>query len=92
MDPYDDRRADLVHELLNYALGVAEAGELDLPHIVVCRDEETGSETYSGPFPNGLTALVHAERECAIDLELNDGPPLRFRVAALYSTGHRIVG
>lgn len=84
----DDLRVEVVREILNKALGVAGVAELELPHIVISRDEETGSETYSGPFPDGLTALVFAEREVAVDRELNEGVPLVFRVAALHSTDH----
>lgn len=85
----DDLRVDAVQEVLNRVLGSVEAAEVEMPHIVICCDEETGSETYSGPFPSGLAALVFAESECAVDRELNDGTPLRFRVAALYSAEHR---
>lgn len=85
----DDPVSELVEEFLARALGAAAVGEIDLPHIVVCRDEETGTVSYSGPFPDGLTALVFAERESALDQALNDGDPLRFSAAALYPTGPR---
>jgi hypothetical protein len=80
----DDLRCEVVHEFLTKIIGAAETAELDLPHIVVCRDDQTGSITYSGPFPDGVTALVFAERESALDRELNDGEPLNFGVAALF--------
>lgn len=85
----EDSGSEQVEEFLARALGAAAVGEVDLPHIVICRDEETGSVSYSGPFPNGLTALVFAERESALDQALNDGDPLRFSAAALYPTGPR---
>ncbi len=82
----DDFRGELLREFLVRAVGAAAIAEVDLPHIVVCRDDETGAVSYSGPFPNALAALVFAERESALDLALNDGPPMRFLAAALYST------
>ena len=80
----EDLRAEVVHQFLTEIVRAATIAELDLPHIVVCRDTETGSVSYSGPFPDGFRALVYAEREGAVDCELNDGAPLRFDVAALY--------
>ncbi|MFL6157647.1 MAG: hypothetical protein ACJ72D_16250 [Marmoricola sp.] len=80
----DDLRAEVVHEFLARLVGVAETAELELPHIVVCRDVETGSVSYSGPFPDGISAMVFADRESALDRELNDGVPLSFGVAALF--------
>ncbi|MET3962902.1 hypothetical protein ABIE44_002836 [Marmoricola sp. OAE513] len=82
----DDLRVEAVQEFLRGAVGDAGVAEMEMPHIVVCLDEETGSVSYSGPFPDGLTALVFAERESAVDRELNDGPQLLFSVAALYPT------
>lgn len=80
----DDLRVDVVHEFLSRIVGAAALAEVEMPHIVVCRDDETGSVSYSGPFPDGVTALVFAERESAIDRELNADSPLGFSVAALY--------
>jgi hypothetical protein len=80
----EDLRFEVVHDFLARIVGSAESVELDLPHIVVCRDDETGAVSYSGPFPDGVAALVFAERESAVDRELNDGEPLSFGVAALY--------
>lgn len=80
----DDLRVEIVHEFLSGLVGAAGVAEVDMPHVVVCRDDETGAVSYSGPFPDGIAALVFAERECAIDRELNDGAPLEFSVAALY--------
>ncbi|RNL62957.1 hypothetical protein EFK50_14630 [Nocardioides marmoriginsengisoli] len=76
-----------IHEILARIISAAELVELDQPHIVVCRDEATGSVSYSGPFTDGLAALEFAERERAVDVELNEGDPLSFSVAALYPTG-----
>lgn len=73
-----------VYELLARAIGAAEVAEVEMPHIVICRDEETGVLSYSGPFTDGLEALVYAERESAVDRALNAGEPMRFSAAALY--------
>lgn len=65
-------------------LSAAAADEIDLPHLVVCTDPETGTVTYQGPFADAMTALVRAEHESIVDRNLNDGPPLVFTVAAIY--------
>jgi hypothetical protein len=75
---------DSFRDFLDRVVSAAEAEELDLPHIVVCSDKRTGSVSYSGPFRDGVAALVFAERESAVDRALNDGDPLTFSVAALY--------
>jgi len=80
----DDLRVELVYEFLSHIVGSAAAAEVEMPHIVVCRDNETGAVSYSGPFSDGMEALVFAEREYAVDRDLNDGLPLEFSVAALY--------
>lgn len=86
----DDLRVEVVHELLSRIVGAAEVAELDLPHLVVCRDDDTGSVSYSGPFPDGISALVFAEREAAVDRELNEGARLRFTVATLHPPTDRL--
>jgi hypothetical protein len=88
----DDLRLEVVQEFLSRIVSATEVDELDLPHIVVCRDEETGAVSYSGPFRDGLDALLFAEREAVVDRELNDGDALRFSVAALYPTGRAEAG
>lgn len=80
----DDLRVEVVHEFLVGVVGAAAAAEVEMPHIVVCQDSETGARSYSGPFPDGIAALVFAEAESAVDRALNDGAPLQFSVAALY--------
>ncbi len=82
----DDLRFEIVREILARAIGRAAVAELDLPHIVICRDATTGAVSYSGPFPDALEALVFAERESALDRALNVGEPMRFSAAALYPT------
>lgn len=82
--PFEDRRREGVPELLARVIGAAAVSELEVPHIVVCRDHETGVVTYSGPFPDAVAALVFAERERVLDGELNSGAPLGFGIAALF--------
>ena len=80
----DDLRVERVHQFISEAVSAAEVAEVDLPHVVICHDDESGAVSYSGPFRDGLAALVHAERESAIDRALNDGQLLRFEVVVLY--------
>lgn len=82
----DDLRFEIVREILARAIGRAAVAELDMPHIVICRDETTGAVSYSGPFSDALEALVFAEHESALDRSLNIGEPMRFSAAALYPT------
>jgi hypothetical protein len=81
---YDDLRSDLAQRWLAEAVVRASFEEIDLPHIVVCRDPESGTESYAGPFPDGFAALSFADQECATDRDGQGGPPLYFTVAALY--------
>ncbi|MCW2787227.1 MAG: hypothetical protein JWP74_3744 [Marmoricola sp.] len=81
---YDDLRCELAQQWLEQAVVQASLEEIDLPHIVVCRDAETGTASYSGPFPNGIAALSFADREIATDRDGRGGAPFDFTVAALY--------
>lgn len=80
----NDFRLELFHEFLVRAVGAAALAEVDLPHIVICRDDQTGTTSYSGPYPDAMAALVHAERERVLDASLGEDEPMRFSVAALY--------
>ncbi|MGO4258507.1 hypothetical protein [Marmoricola sp. RAF53] len=86
-DADDDRRPDIpdeaLHALVARAVGEAAREEIDLPHVVVCRDPQTGTVTYAGPFRDGLAALVHADRESRAE-QGDDGVPFEITVAALY--------
>lgn len=84
---HDDASVDAVYAFLSDAVSAAAREEIELPHIVVCRDIETGLTSYSGPFRSGLAALVAAERERVIDDATNDGAPMAFSVAALHPGG-----
>jgi hypothetical protein len=80
----DDMLLEAVQALVSKAVGEAAREEIELPHIVVCRDLETGAVSYSGPFPNGLSALVFAEQESVLDQSTNPVNPMQFGVAALF--------
>ncbi len=89
----DDMALEAVHDFVARTVGAAAREEIDRSHILICRDSETGVVSYSGPFPNGLAALVAAEREREVDDATNDGAPMIYSVAALLSVsspGHRL--
>ncbi|MGO4257208.1 hypothetical protein [Marmoricola sp. RAF53] len=72
----------VAYERLCRALTADAADDLGRPHIVLCRDDETGTVVYSGPFPDGITALTYADAANAVE------PPaaelsISFSVAAL---------
>lgn len=79
----DDMIAEVVRDFVSRAVGAAAREEIELPHIVVCRDTETGAVSYAGPFHSGIDALVFADHESRVDVEVNDGAPMEFSVAAL---------
>jgi hypothetical protein len=58
--------------------------ELDLPHIVMCRDQSGMYVSYFGPYPSAVEAMVAAEIEGEIEREAAGGMPVTFHVAALY--------
>lgn len=58
--------------------------ELDLPHIVMCRDRSGMFVSYFGPYPSAVEALVAAEVEGEIEREAGGGMAVTFHVAALY--------
>ena len=79
----DDLATEIMHAFLSRAVAAAAREEIDLPHIVICRDRETGAVSYSGPFPNGLTALVVTEREADSERRAGGVSTMEFSVAAL---------
>lgn len=83
----DDLLVEVVRAFVVRAVSGAAVAEVDLPHIVVCRDPETRTTSYSGPFPTAVDALVAAEREGAEDRRVGAGPPMEFSVAALFPVG-----
>jgi hypothetical protein len=70
---------------LRGVIGAAAVEEIDLPHIVICHDAETGATSYAGPYPDGLAALAAAELESCKDATSGMGRPMEFSVAALYA-------
>lgn len=58
--------------------------ELDLPHIVMCRDRSGTFVSYFGPYTSAVEAMVAAEIEDEIEREATGGKPVTFHVAALY--------
>lgn len=73
----DDLATEMIHDYLSRAVAAAAREEIDRPHIVVCRDPESGAVSYSGPYPDGLSALLAAEREAEIEA-------LEYGVATLF--------
>jgi len=83
-DGNHELRLEILREFLTGVVARTEMAELELPHLVVCSDERGEVTTYSGPFPDVLTALAYAESEaasCSTDPSSDD---LTFTVAALY--------
>ncbi|HVK28446.1 MAG TPA: hypothetical protein VM575_08895 [Nocardioides sp.] len=39
-------------------ISAADAALLDGPHILVCTDTDTGTTTYTGPYPSGYDAVA----------------------------------
>lgn len=62
-------------------LGIAE---MDLPHIVLCRDSKGVTASFSGPYPSAVEALVAADLEHRIEAASDGAEALTFQVAALY--------
>lgn len=58
--------------------------ELDLPHIVMCRDQSGAFVSYFGPYASAVEAMVAAEIEDEIERDATGGQPVTFHVAALY--------
>jgi hypothetical protein len=66
--------ADMLMEML---LGEAVA-DIDLPHVVVAVDTSSHVATVTGPYVDGLTALLAAEHDRAA--ELAAGGPIHGRL------------
>lgn len=62
-------------------MGVAE---MDLPHIVLCKDRRGTTASFSGPYRSAIEALVAADLEQRIEAEADGSDSLTFHVAALY--------
>ncbi|MGE0166684.1 MAG: hypothetical protein AB7I40_06585 [Nocardioides sp.] len=76
----DGRNAGEVYERLMATLVNEEVGSLMRPHIVVCSSRDTAMVCYSGPYPDGLSALIAAERDAR---QVFDDLDLHFQVSPL---------
>lgn len=82
--PGDDAEPNPLHaRLAGFMVEMARA-EMDLPHIVFSRDARGCMDSFSGPYPTALEALVAADIEQQIDGEADGGHALTFHIAALY--------
>ncbi|QGN58968.1 hypothetical protein [Nostocoides sp. HKS02] len=82
--PADDAEPDPLHaRLAGFMVEMARA-EMDLPHIVFSRDARGCMDSFSGPYPTALEALVAADIEQQIEREVDSGHALSFHIAALY--------
>jgi hypothetical protein len=78
-----DPGVDEVIAFLGRSLAAAAREEIEMPHIVLCTDPETGTTSYSGPYPNGLAALAAADRDERREVATGVEEPMRYSVAAL---------
>lgn len=79
----DEMMIQALHAVVHDAVSAAARAEIDLPHIVICRDPETSVVSYTGPFRDGMAALAFAERESERDRAFSPDGPMEFTVAAL---------
>ncbi len=75
--------SDDVYLMLTEAYVASEVALIDEPHIVVCRDTETGVAMYSGPYPTGLEAMTRAQRDAESERAAGEST-LEFSVAPLF--------
>lgn len=80
--PSADNSAPVPAEVV--CLSGGPLNELDLPHIVMCRDPTGMFVSYFGPYPSAVEAMVAAEIEGEIERDAGGGMPMTFHVAALY--------
>ena len=66
--------------------------EMDLPHIVLCKDSRGTMASFSGPYPTAIEALIAADIEQQIEFESDGQEALTFHVAALYPALHAMPG
>ncbi|MBO9522075.1 MAG: hypothetical protein J7518_11110 [Nocardioidaceae bacterium] len=58
--------------------------EIERPHVLICADQATGTTSYLGPFPDGLSALVAADEQERQDQLHAPGDAFVYTVAPLY--------
>jgi hypothetical protein len=83
LSAFDEGPGEVNNLVARVMYGIAVA-ELELPHIVFTRNEETGATTYSGPYESGLMAMAAAESERRADRDAGGRGDITFHVAALY--------
>jgi hypothetical protein len=72
-------RWQATHELLAKLQARAEALEIDLPHVVVQTELETGCRQAVGPFPSACAAFL------ALDgMRAEIGEPIEFEVMPIF--------
>lgn len=59
-------------------------GELDRPHVVICRSRRSGNVTLWGPYDDALAAATAAEHERAAEAWAGEVEDLVFSVAPLH--------
>jgi hypothetical protein len=62
-----------------------EIDEIDGPHVVACRDVESGHAVYTGPYSSGLAALVAAETDRRLDGRMSSAGAFEYAVIPLVS-------
>lgn len=80
----DDPDRGQVHAALGNFMVEMAVAEMDLPHIVLCRDSRGAPASFSGPYASAIDALVAADIERQIESESDGQEALTFHVAALY--------
>lgn len=59
-------------QLITDAMVRSEVEEIDRPHVVIARDQSTGSQWISGPYVDALAAAVAVEHERHFDRTIQD--------------------
>lgn len=79
-----DAESNPLHSKLSGFMVEMSRAEMDLPHIVFSRDGRGCMDSFSGPYPTAIEALVAADIEQQIEREADGGHTLTFHIAALY--------
>jgi hypothetical protein len=89
MDPVPAARAPGWEAVLFERMLRDEAADLDEPHVVVCRHAPSGTTSYLGPFPDGLSAAGAAQLHLDAVRGTDEEGQLRCTVAPLRPAGPR---
>lgn len=74
-------------DLVTNALVADSVDSLSQPHVLICHDPETGFTAYSGPFDDGMAALVAAQQTLDEELEPEQACRMHLQVAPLSRPG-----